>query len=136
MPLGASPTSARYARRPAPRASECPTHRVPFAGYAAGVEPVGLAEQARHAHQYRQVNDGIHRGGDDVFLCECLRADCHALVEVSAAEYAAVRAHPARFLLLAGHELEGLDTVVERHGQYLVVDRAGAEFVEIRARAL
>lgn len=96
----------------------------------------GSAGLAGHADQYRRVNNGIHRSGDDVFLCECLRADCNALVELSATDYAAIRAHPARFLLLAGHELDGLDTVVERHGRCVVVDRAGTEFEDQRAAAI
>ena len=86
-----------------------------------------------HADQYRRVNEGIHRSGDSVFLCECLRADCNELVELGAGEYEAVRAHPTRFFVLPGHELE-LDAVVERHDRYLVVSRVAKAFVVHDAR--
>jgi hypothetical protein len=78
-----------------------------------------------HAEQYRRVNEGIHRRGDerDAFLCECVREGCADLVELSAEAYEAVRAHPGRFFLLPGHELAELDEVIERHPDHLVVQR-------------
>ena len=79
-----------------------------------------------HADQYRRVNEGIHRSGDSLFLCECLRADCNELVELGAGEYEAVRADAARFFVLPGHELE-LD-IVERQDGYIVVSRVAPGF--------
>jgi len=36
-----------------------------------------------------------------------------------------VRAHPRRFFLLATHELLDVERVVERHDDYLVVEKIG-----------
>ena len=83
------------------------------------------AEPAERANQYRRVNDGIHCSGDGVFLCECLRPDCNALVELAPDEYEAVRADPSRFFVLPGHELPELEAVVERHERHLIVHRVG-----------
>ena len=86
-----------------------------------------------HADQYRRVNDGIHRSGDSVFLCECLGPDCNKHVELGASEYEAVRADATWFFVLPGHELE-LDAVVERRDRYLVVSRIPKAFVVRDAR--
>jgi len=38
-------------------------------------------------------------------------------------EYEAVRANPRRFMVVAGHERLDAETVVERHPEYLVVEK-------------
>jgi hypothetical protein len=86
------------------------------------------AEPGEHADHYRRVNEGIHRSGDGVFLCECLRSDCNALVELGADEYEAVRADRSRFFVAPGHELAQLEAVVEHHDRYLIVHRATERF--------
>jgi hypothetical protein len=40
-------------------------------------------------------------------------------------EYEAIREHPARFPVLPGHELPDVETVVETHERYLVVEKQG-----------
>ncbi len=82
---------------------------------------------------YRKVNEAIERGlwpgeGQEPvrFRCECARMNCNAGVEMTVGEYEAVREHARRFLLCEGHELTGLDVVVERHPAYLVVEKRGA----------
>jgi hypothetical protein len=85
-------------------------------------------ELAAHADRYRRVNDGIHRSGDEIFLCECLRMDCNELVQLEGDEYAAVRATRGRFLVLPGHELAEIDAVVQRHARYVIVRRRSEAF--------
>jgi hypothetical protein len=96
-------------------------------GYARTVEELGTA-LALQGDRYRQVNDGIHRAGDDreAYLCECLQPACNELVELTSAEYEAVRARPSRYFVRAGHARPDVDAVVERHMRYLVVERCGA----------
>jgi hypothetical protein len=84
-------------------------------------ERLGFNEAA-----FRKVNEGIERGTDDnriTFACECGRLGCNKLIELSRAEYEGVRAHPRCFFLLAGHELLEVERVVERHDDYLVVEK-------------
>jgi hypothetical protein len=67
---------------------------------------------------FRRVNEGIERTGDSgrvVFVCECGRLGCNQFIELSRAQYQAVRAHPRRFFLLASHELLDVEQLVERH---------------------
>lgn len=86
---------------------------------------------------FRKVNEGMEVGQDPggllTFICECGRLGCSRLLELTRAEYEAVRANPRRFAVLSGHEMEEVEKVVERHDRYLVVEKAGdpeAEVVE------
>lgn len=72
----------------------------------------------------RRVNEAIERGDSGpvpVFVCECGHLGCSDTVELSVAEYEAVRSDFDRFLVKPGHEIEEVDRVVERHSGYLVV---------------
>ena len=86
---------------------------------------------------FRKVNEAIEGGQDRVglvtFICECGRLGCNKLIELTRAEYEAIRADPRRFAILDGHEILEAESVVERHDRYLVVEKAGdpeAEIVE------
>lgn len=86
---------------------------------------------------FHRVNDAIQRGrwpgeskGPVAFRCECARLGCTALLATTVAEYERVRANPKWFLMVPGHELEDLETVVEHHGNYLVVEKQGAAAAE------
>jgi hypothetical protein len=73
----------------------------------------------------RRINEAIERGDGDgeasVFVCECGYVGCNVTVELSVAEYEAVRTDFDRFLVVPGHEIDEVDEVVERHPSYLVV---------------
>jgi CheY-like chemotaxis protein len=67
----------------------------------------------------RAVNDDLIRlsaahGRIRRIVCECSRRMCTELLDVTAAEYEAVRAHPTRLLVVPGHELQDLQRVVSR----------------------
>ncbi len=79
---------------------------------------------------FRDVNDGIARGqwpGEPdepiTFRCECARLGCNTLIALTLREYEAVREHGRRFVLVPGHELPEVETVVERGEGYLVVEK-------------
>jgi hypothetical protein len=77
----------------------------------------------------RRVNEAIERDRDGTsratFLCECGRIGCNSLIELPHAAYDAVRSHFDRFFVVPGHEIAGVDEVVERHGDYCVVSKPG-----------
>ncbi len=78
----------------------------------------------------RRVNEAIERGGrgsGSVFVCECGYLGCNSTVELSIAEYEAVRTGFDRFLVVPGHEIDEVDRVVERRGGYLVVVKREGE---------
>jgi hypothetical protein len=97
----------------------------------------GKQRVAMNEATFRKVNEGMEVGQDPggllTFICECGRMGCNKLLELTRAEYEGVRANPRRFAILAGHEIEDVEKVVERHDRYLVVEKAGdveAEVVE------
>ena len=90
---------------------------------------------------FREVNESIAAGqwpgeADAVvgFRCECARLGCNLLLGLSVADYERVRADPRRFLVCPGHELPGVEVVVQRRPDYLVVEKVGAAGVEAEAR--
>jgi hypothetical protein len=97
----------------------------------------GKQRVAMNEATFRKVNEGMEVGQDPggllTFICECGRMGCHELLELTRAEYEGIRANPRRFAVLAGHEIEDVEKIVERHDRYLVVEKAGdpeAEIVE------
>jgi hypothetical protein len=79
---------------------------------------------------YRQVNESINRGrwpGEDEiaigFRCECAEIGCNSLISLTREEYEDVRAHPRRFLVLPGHELRFIESVVATRPGYVVVEK-------------
>jgi hypothetical protein len=87
---------------------------------------------AANEDTFRQVNEGIARGqwpGEDrkpvSFRCECARLGCNLLIELSLAEYEAIRGYSRRFLVVDGHELPKVEAVIERRDGYVVVEKGG-----------
>jgi hypothetical protein len=79
---------------------------------------------------FREVNEAIERGqwpGEQdsprAFRCECARLDCNELVSLTPREYERVRSKPRRFVVLTGHELEEVETIVTTGDGYLVVEK-------------
>ena len=73
----------------------------------------------------RRVNEGMRHDETDAlvpFRCECGQLGCNELICLSPAEYDAVRAHPRRFAIVPSHEVVELETAVERHDRYAVVE--------------
>ena len=80
----------------------------------------------------RDVNAGIERGqwpGDEDspvgFRCECARPGCNRLVELTVREYEQIRSHPKRFVVLPGHEVPDVETIVATRPGYLIVEKRG-----------
>jgi hypothetical protein len=89
---------------------------------------------------FREVNEAIERGrwpGDEdeqsAFRCECARRDCAELLPLTPREYERIRANARRFVLLPGHEDRGVETVVARTTDYVVVEKTGEAALEAEA---
>jgi hypothetical protein len=81
---------------------------------------------------FRGVNEGIAAGqwpGEEDepsrFRCECAQLGCNELITLSMRDYERVRAHPRRFVVVAGHEQLEAEQVVEYGSGYLVVEKIG-----------
>ena len=75
---------------------------------------------------YRKINEGIRADPADgriAFLCECGRLGCNQLIQLSRAEYEAVREDARRFAIVPGHEIAEVEDVVEQHEDYAVIQK-------------
>ena len=88
---------------------------------------------AENEIRFREINermrgtlDGVIPGNDVVgFVCECGDGGCRASVELTLEEYEDVRGHDLHFAVLPGHEIPDVETVVELHERYTVVEKRG-----------
>ena len=103
--------------------------------YASESDGGGDGALLRRRALYRVVNDQIEQLGDRwdlldgplAVLCECGNPNCVARIELAKPVYGAIRGQPARFVLKAGHELPGVDRVVERVDGYVVTENSRLE---------
>lgn len=97
---------------------------------------MGAREERLGANEalFREVNErvaevaerfiaGDTRDSRFDFNCECGNRDCAEQIALTVAEYEAVRAEATRFALVPGHEVPDIERVVERHPNYLVVEK-------------
>ena len=91
------------------------------------------ARLAQNEAVFRAGNEAIHatvRGKlpRTPYLCECGASTCFERVPLTTEEYEAVRSHPARFLVLPGHEdLTAGEVVSDDFTHFLVVEKRGEE---------
>lgn len=88
---------------------------------------------ARNEALFREVNENIARleerygsATQAVFICECSSDSCTEHVPVDEEMYRRVREHPRRFLVLPRHVDKTLESIVETHPGYLIVEKTGA----------
>lgn len=94
--------------------------------------PDARAERiAENEARFRDINERL-RGelesmADEAealrFVCECGNASCREGVPLAVEEYQAVREHQRHFAVVPGHEIPDVETVVERHERYLVIEK-------------
>jgi len=83
---------------------------------------------------FRAANREIEEAGKEAagdregvleVLCECGQEGCSGLISLTVAEYDGTHVQDDRFIVLPGHENPEIESVVERHGEFLVVDKFG-----------
>ena len=58
------------------------------------------------------------------YFCECADTECREKVWLHKAEYEAVRANSRHFFAVSGHEVPDVETVIEEHEGWIVVEKA------------
>jgi hypothetical protein len=90
------------------------------------------AERIAHNEaRFRDINERLRGDLQPVsdeseplrFVCECGNASCREGVALALRDYRAVRLHPRRFAVAPGHEIADVEAVVERHDDYLVIEK-------------
>jgi predicted NBD/HSP70 family sugar kinase len=108
---------------------------------------VGAREErlAQNEALFREVNERVvevathfieveAKGQAVEFTCECGRRDCTETMAMTVAEYQAIRAESTRFAVLPAHELPEVESVVERHSTYVVVEKREEDAQEIASK--
>jgi maleate cis-trans isomerase len=96
---------------------------------------VGAREERLGANEalFREVNERVAEAAQQFvadesqgpinFSCECGSAACTKQIAMTVTEYETVRAKGTRFAVVRGHEILEIEHVVERHPNYLVVEK-------------
>jgi hypothetical protein len=69
------------------------------------------------------VEDSVSPEERIPFLCECVDEDCLGRVEMTLAEYSAVRARGNRFFMIPGHLIAEGEDVVETNPGFHVTEK-------------
>ena len=59
----------------------------------------------------------------ELYFCECADEACRQKVSLRKAEYEAVRSDPRRFLIAEDHEIPDVETVIEKHEGWAVIEK-------------
>jgi hypothetical protein len=94
-------------------------------------------KMARTEAAFREVNEAIAStaarfdADETDFVCECADTDCTHRLTAELEDYEEVRAEPTRFLLAPGHDKPAIERVIERTGEYHVVEKFGPVVAQI-----
>ncbi len=87
---------------------------------------------ARNEEIFRGVNEKIEAGAEQhhvawplPFHCECSNASCVETLSISQPDYERVLNERFHFVVIPGHENRQVERVVEKHGEFLVVEKTG-----------
>lgn len=105
--------------------------------FAMTTSPPDLSERvAWNEDRFRKINERIEptnaahawfEPSMPDWVCECANEECAEAVQMTVAEYEAVRADPTHFLVVPSseHVVSAIERVVERYDRYWVVEKAG-----------
>ena len=99
---------------------------------ATRAERLALNEAAfRVANERASRWDERHAQGEaELYLCECADLACPARIELTQEAYEAVRENSLHFFCAPGHEIPDVETVIERHEKYVVIEK-GPEVADL-----
>jgi hypothetical protein len=83
-----------------------------------------VAEVATH-----YIETETHRAVD--FTCECGHAECSETMMMTIVAYEAIRAHSTHFGVVPQHEQPEIESVIERHPSYFVVEKREQDAQEV-----
>jgi hypothetical protein len=88
---------------------------------------------------FRNMNEHLKALADEfdlsreplLLVCECGHSDCDKRLGVPPAEYERIRSDPTLFAVVPGHQLAGVERVVERGEGYVVVEKLAGTPAEV-----
>ena len=92
------------------------------ARHASTLARVPRAERVAQTESFfRAINEHIATLDGATFLCECGIPGCMEAIELSSDDIRRVHEQPDTFVVLSGHELEDVETVVDSTNGYAIV---------------
>lgn len=58
------------------------------------------------------------------YFCECAQPECRKKVRLRQADYERVRSDSRRFVIVPGHELPDVETVIEQNEGWAIIEKA------------
>src|SRR3954447_5336287 len=95
------------------------------------------ARMAQTEAVYREVNEAIAQTAvrfeatETDFVCECADPKCAHRITAGLDEYEDVRADATHFIVAPGHDEPDIERVVDRNGEFMVVEKFGAKIQKI-----
>jgi hypothetical protein len=89
------------------------------------------AKMARTESAFREVNEAIAKtalrfeASETDFVCECADPGCAHRITADLDAYEEVRSEATHFIIAEGHEEPAIERVIERNGDYAVVEKFG-----------
>jgi hypothetical protein len=59
----------------------------------------------------------------ELYFCECADPVCEQKIALRASDYERIRSDSDRFFVVPGHEIPDVETVVERHENWVVIQK-------------
>jgi hypothetical protein len=79
----------------------------------------------REANERAKAWEERHRDGEvELYFCECANPDCREKVRLGEADYERIRSDSRRFVIVPGHELPDVETVIERDEGWAIIEKA------------
>ena len=87
---------------------------------------------ARNEAAFRKANERVkgweerHRFDSEaeLYLCECGNPECVEKIRLRKADYERIRMNPIHFVVVPGHEVPDVETVIEAHEGWAMVEKA------------
>jgi hypothetical protein len=67
----------------------------------------------------------------ELYFCECADPDCREKVKLRGSDYERIRSNPDHFFVVPGHEIPDVETVLEFHSDWALVEKSEPEAREI-----
>jgi hypothetical protein len=95
--------------------------------------PSDRAERvARNEVVFREANERMagweeqhSKSATEVYFCECADPECRDRVELTKGDYERVRSNPRHFVVVPGHELLDVETVIEQNPGWALIEKPG-----------
>ena len=89
-------------------------------------ERLALNEALFRAANERMVDwEERHRvEATELYFCECANTECRQKVSLRESDYERIRSDSDHFVVAPGHEVTDVETVIESHEEWVVIEKA------------